>query len=131
MKTINIELERVLKFSEWEKFRFTSFYVFARAEVNIFNQETERLAFIEELSKELQKIFGKFWSLWQCLENKEDTWNKIELKTESIRKLSNVKKPHARFTFFFTLLEGYKCHELYERIPKNRFLWRARNKFFG
>ena len=61
MKTINIELERVLKFSEGEKFRFTSFYVFARAEVNIFSQETERLAFIEELSKELQK------NLWKVL----------------------------------------------------------------
>ena len=110
MKTINIELERVLKFSEWEKFRFTSFYVFARAEVNIFSQETERLAFIEELSKELQKIFGKFWSPWQCLENKEDTWNKIELKTESIRKLSNVnfqwtETSHQIHILFYTFEE--------------------------
>ena len=57
MKIINIKLERVLKFSESEKF---SFYVFARAKVNIFNQETERLAFIEDLRKELQELFGEF-----------------------------------------------------------------------
>ena len=98
---------------------------------NIFTWETERLAFIEDL-KELQKIFGEFWSLWQRLENKEDYWTKIELNTESVRKLSNfnfqwTKISHQNnfnhIAFFFTLFEGYKCHKLYERTPNKRFLW--------
>ena len=58
MKIINIKLERVLKFSESEK--FSILYVSARAKVHKFNQETERQAFTEDLSKELQEIFGEF-----------------------------------------------------------------------
>ena len=80
----------------------------------------------------MQKIFGEFWSLCQRLENKEDNWSKIELKTESIRKLSNFyfqwtktlfQNNFNHSAFFFTLFECYKCHNLYEITPKKKFLW--------
>ena len=83
----------------------------------------------------MQEIFGEFGSLWQRLENKEDNWNKIELKTESIRKLSNFyfqwtktlyQNNFNHSAFFFTLFEGHKCHKLYEITPKKRFSWESK-----
>ena len=87
----------------------------------------------------MPEIFGEFWSLWQHLENKEDNWNKTELKTESIRKLNNFYFQWTKtlyqnnfivhsFLHFSKAIN--KCHKLYEITPKNRLLWEPKKTNF-
>ena len=72
----------------------------------------------------MQKIFGEFWSLWQCLEHKGDNWTKLNLRPNPSGKwvivIFSGQKPCTRIIFnnnnnntLFKYINAHKPDTLY------------------